>query len=45
MTVADTIINAGLIAGGANLPHLFDLRPGRAIKVALLAGDITRPVT
>jgi UDP-GlcNAc:undecaprenyl-phosphate/decaprenyl-phosphate GlcNAc-1-phosphate transferase len=32
---ADVVINAGLIAGGANLLNLFDLRPGRAIKVAV----------
>jgi hypothetical protein len=32
---ADVVINAGLVAGGANLMNLFDLRPGRAIKVAL----------
>jgi hypothetical protein len=38
--MADTVINAGLVAGGANLLNLFDLRPGRAIKVALLAGGL-----
>jgi len=34
----DILINAVLAAGGANLLNLFDLRPGRAIKVALAAG-------
>jgi hypothetical protein len=34
----DVAINAGLVAGGANLLNLFDLRPGRAIKVAVASG-------
>ena len=37
---ADVMINAGLTAGGANLLNLFDLRPGRAIKVALASGAL-----
>jgi hypothetical protein len=36
--VVDMVINAGLVAGGANLLNLFDLRPGRAIKVAAACG-------
>jgi UDP-GlcNAc:undecaprenyl-phosphate GlcNAc-1-phosphate transferase len=39
-TPADVVINAGLTAGGANLVNLFDLRPGRAIKVALAGGTL-----
>jgi hypothetical protein len=34
----DIVLNAGLVAGGANLLNLFDLRPGRAIKVAMASG-------
>ena len=37
-SAVDILINAVLAAGGANLLNLFDLRPGRAIKVALAAG-------
>jgi len=39
-SLVDVALNAGLVAGGANLLNLFDLRPGRAVKVAVASGAL-----
>jgi hypothetical protein len=40
LAAVDVVIDAGLVAGLANLMNLFDLRPGRAIKAAVATGGI-----
>ena len=39
--VADTLVGGAVVAGMANLLNLLDLRPGRALKAALVMGALT----
>jgi UDP-N-acetylmuramyl pentapeptide phosphotransferase/UDP-N-acetylglucosamine-1-phosphate transferase len=37
---SDTVVAAALVAGSANLANLFDLRPGRTLKLAIVASGM-----
>lgn len=41
--ITNTLLGAGVIAGSANLFNLLDLRPGRALKAAILVGKPLSP--
>ncbi|HEY7717228.1 MAG TPA: hypothetical protein VH915_00595 [Pedococcus sp.] len=40
-TAFDTLVGGAVIAGAANLLNLLDLRPGRSLKAAVIAGALT----
>ena len=39
-TLLDTVVGGAVVAGSANLLNLLDLRPGRALKVAVVWGAL-----
>ncbi len=41
LTGFDTLVGVGVVAGGANVANLLDLRPGRALKATLVTAALT----